>query len=348
MKTTYFLLCWSIAITGLCAQIKALSVDQLPLGDLQPQTRTHYLLKMGEEGTGQAIETPVIVIRGRKAEPVLGIFAAIHGNEINGIQVIQKLVNEIDPQKFEGTLIAVPGLNVPALLSHQRKYLDQVDLNRIFPGKANGNRSQQYVHQITTKLLPPLDYLIDLHTASFGRENSLYVRGDMSDDKIAQLVNYQFADIYLNSAGPSAGTVGSGGLTMRAQAMKMGIPTITVEYGNPQVFQKEMISEGLLGLKNTLREMKMYAFPKVKPRIPVYCSKSYWLYTTKGGYLEVLVKLKQQVKKDEAIAVLRDPFGQTKETYHAPEDGIVIGRSSNPISDSGGRIIHLGILKKGN
>lgn len=326
------------------AQLSPQRVDSLPLEELKPSSRNHFLLKLGENVSGAPLEVPVIVIRGKQAQPVLGIFAAIHGNEINGIQVIRELVNGLDPKEVKGTLIAIPGLNIPALRNNQRTFPDGTDLNRIFPGKANGNGSQQYVWQITQKLLPSLNYLVDLHTASFGRENSLYVRADFSDPKMASLARSQVADVYLNSGGkPSAGAAASG-LTMRAQAMSMGVPAITIEYGNPQVYQQEMLQKGLPGLYNTLINLKMLQ-AELKP-IPkaVFCKKSYWIYTTQGGYLDVRVDLKEKVSKGQLIAVLRDPFGQTKQTYYSPEDGIVIGRSSNPINESGGRIIHLGIL----
>ena len=343
MKQT-LLIVLLLMVATVSAQWSPQRVDSLPLDELKPSSRNHFLLKMGEEAAGVAQEVPVIVIRGKQAQPVLGIFAAIHGNEINGIQVIRELVNGLDPMEFNGTLIAVPGLNIPALRNNQRTYPDGMDLNRIFPGKSKGNGSQQYVWQISQKLLPSLDYLIDLHTASFGRENCLYVRADFSDPKIAGLARSQLADVYLNSGGkPSAGAAASG-LTMRAQAMSMGIPAITVEYGNPQVYQKEMLQKGLPGLRNTLVHLGMLQGEGQPVPEPVFCKKSYWMYTTQGGYLDVQVDLKEKVSKGQVIAVLRDPFGQTKQTYYSPEYGIVIGRSSNPINESGGRIIHLGIL----
>ena len=341
----------SVYLLGLlntaAAQYQARSVEHLPLEELSTFSRTHFMLKLGEDALGKPIEAPVVVLRGKKAKPVVGMIAAIHGNEVNGIQVLHSLLDSISAEDLEGTLIVVPGLNIPALQNHRRRFPDHEDLNRIFPGKATGNSSQQYVWNIHQKVLKPLDYLFDLHTASFGRENSLYVRADRSNRAMDQMARWQDADILLSSGGaPSAGSSGADALTMRAQAMSMGIPSITIEYGNPQVYQEEMRLRGFTGLMNSLKGLGLLKGKVKKTSKPVECSKSYWVYTDAGGFLEVIVGLKQVVEKDQLIAVLQDPFGQIKKEYRSPEAGIIIGRSSNPISESGGRIVHLGILKR--
>jgi len=121
-------------------QIEELEIDKIPA-----QTKTRFWLKMIESGMSQPVSVPVIVIRGREQAPILGLTAAIHGNELNGIKVIQEVLEEIDPTSLNGTIVAVPGLNAISLVQHERRYFDQEDLNRQFPGKENGNRSQRYV-----------------------------------------------------------------------------------------------------------------------------------------------------------------------------------------------------------
>jgi len=130
--------------------------------------------------------------------------------------------------------------------------------------------------------------------------------------------------------------------------MIMGIPTITVEYGNPQVFQPKMIERGKLGVTNIMSWLRMIPQKQSIVTAPIYCKKSYWIYLDQGGYLELTVALNQIVEAQELIAILRNPFGDIIKKYYAPEKGIVIGKTSNPINMSGGRIIHLGIIENNN
>ncbi len=318
--------------------------DELALEEIRPNTKKKIWLKMIENGMSQPINIPVIIIKGDVQEPVLGLIAAIHGNELNGIKVIQELTKDINENEFKGTLVAIPGINGISITQHRRRYIDEEDLNRNFPGKEQGNRSQQYVWQINHKILSELDYLVDMHTASFGRENSLYVRAKLDEEEIAQMARLQDADIVLNSSGlPSAGKQ-TRVRTMRAEAMLKGIPSITVEYGNPQVYQTDIIKRGVKGIKNLMRWLKMIEGRTEKVNEVTYCKKSYWIYVREGGYLEILVNLNQKIKKGDLIAIMRNPFGDILNEYRCPEDGIVIGKSSNPINMNGGRILHLGII----
>ncbi len=339
------LLLFILMIPFLCISQESIEwQDELELELLKPNTKKKIWLKMINDGMSHPVMIPVLIVHGKKPGPTLGLIAAIHGNELNGIKVIQEVFENIDESNFHGTLVAIPGINGISIPQHRRRYIDEEDLNRNFPGKEKGNRSQQYVYQINNKILTKLDYLIDMHTASFGRENSLYVRAAMQNDTISQMANLQDSDIILNSNRlPSANEQIAATRTMRAEAMLKGIPTITVEYANPQVYQPEIIRRGKIGVENTMSWLKMIDKEIVQTPKPVMCKKSYWIYVEEGGYLEVLVDLKQQLKKGDIIAVMRNPFGDILNKYYCPEDGIVIGKSSNPINMNGGRIIHLGI-----
>jgi len=322
------------------------TISEINLEKIQPNQVKNFWLKMIDNGFSQPISIPVIILKGKEDGPVLGLIAAIHGNELNGIKVIQESVKHINVNELKGTVIAIPGLNALSIGQDKRRFVDEEDLNRNFPGKANGNRSQQYVWQINQKILPKLDYLIDMHTASFGRINSLYVRGELGDEKISKMAMLQNADIVLNNKGvPSAGDNIAATRTMRAEAMLKGIPTITVEYGNPQVYQEDMVNRGVVGVKNVMKwlEMQSFTIPEIKPA--VICKKSYWVYVDQGGLLEIPVELNQIIENGELIGVLKNPFGEVIKEYFAPEKGIVIGKSTNPVNIDGGRIIHLGILE---
>ena len=345
MKHFLFSVCFLFS-SIIFSQSPVETLSEINLEKIQPNQVKNFWLKMIDNGFSQPISIPVIILKGKEDGPVLGLIAAIHGNELNGIKVIQESVKHINVNELKGTVIAIPGLNALSIGQDKRRFVDEEDLNRNFPGKANGNRSQQYVWQINQKILPKLDYLIDMHTASFGRINSLYVRGELGDEKISKMAMLQDADIVLNNKGvPSAGDNIAATRTMRAEAMLKGIPTITVEYGNPQVYQEDMVNRGVVGVKNVMKwlEMQSFTIPEIKPA--VICKKSYWVYVDQGGLLEIPVELNQIIENGELIGVLKNPFGEVIKEYFAPEKGIVIGKSTNPVNIDGGRIIHLGILE---
>ncbi|MDG2195191.1 MAG: succinylglutamate desuccinylase/aspartoacylase family protein [Polaribacter sp.] len=304
-----------------------------------------FWLEIGKDAFNNPIKVPILIAKGKEDGKTLGLTAAIHGNELNGIPIIQSVFNNLDVSKLKGVIIAVPGLNSVAVFNNKRRFSDQVDLNRIFPGKKNGNTSQQIVYQIYHKIIKLFDFHIDMHTASFGRTNSMYVRADLRNNTLAMMSRLQNPDILLASKGnPSFGN--SASQTLRATAMQQGIHSITVEYGNPQVYQPEMIKRGVQGIQNLLAWLNMTEESFSLSKNTIVCSKSNWIYTDKGGFLEIPVSLTQKIRKGQVIGILKDPFGAIIKKYIAPEDGIVIGKSTNPICFSGSRIIHLGILEK--
>lgn len=344
MKTKVFF-CFLLICATLLGQNKSIPVvDHIILEDYAIGKLHKVWLTLGEDGFNEPIKIPVIIAKGKDNGKVLGLTAAIHGNELNGIRIIQQVMNSLNVSKLNGTVVAIPGLNPLAIASNQREYLDLQDLNRLFPGKENGNRSQQMAYQIAQKVIPLFDYHVDFHTASFGRINSLYGRGNMDDEVLANMLRALEPDIIVSNKGKASFGEASG-LTMRAFAIGKGVKSITVEFGDPQVYQEEMIDRGIVGVQNLLKWLQFTpgAIELAEPQN--VCSKSYWLFTKKGGYLEVFVELKEKVAKGQAIGVLRDSFGDIIEEYIAPEAGIVIGKSTNPVNISGGRIIHLGILE---
>ncbi|MCB0855492.1 MAG: succinylglutamate desuccinylase/aspartoacylase family protein [Bacteroidetes bacterium] len=308
------------------------------LEDTPPQTIRHYWLRLISDGMGNPINIPLIVARGKEDFPVLGLTAAIHGNELNGIPVIHRLFREIDVSELRGTLVGIPVVNIPSFMRRKRRFNDGVDLNHIMPGKPDGNTSQVYSHRFFQRTVKHFDYLLDLHTASFGRINSYYIRADMKDPVTRKLAKLQNAQIIVHNP-PSDGT-------LRGAADELDIPAITLEVGNPNTFQKKLIRSGVAGIHNTMSFLEMTNDEIEKPeKEAVICKRSYWIYTDHGGLLTVHVGLTDMVKQGELIASLRDVFGKMIKEYFAPEDGIVIGKSVSPVNQSGGRILHLGILK---
>lgn len=313
-------------------------VTDLKLDSLGPGLHK-LLLPMAHDGLGRELILPILVLKGKKSGPCLGITAAIHGNEINGIPVIHQLIHRMDEEKLRGTVVALPVVNIPGFLARQRTFEDDQDLNRIMPGKATGNNAEVFAHRFFHKVVTKFDYLVDLHTASTGRINSLYVRADLSHSIAHRMAVLQRPQIILHNKATDR--------SLRGYAMTKGIPSITVEIGDPHLFQPKMIARALVGIRALMGELKMIPKSKIAIKeIPIMCKSSAWIYTDRGGILRVKPEPADFVEKNSVIATLHNLFGGLIHEYRAPHDGVVIGKSVDPVASTGSRILHLGVLTK--
>jgi predicted deacylase len=316
---------------------RRLRFQPVPLEDQLPGTRRDFLIPIYQNAIGTSVQCPFIVLRGAHPGPVMGICAAIHGNELNGINIIHHLLDGIDLDQLHGTLLCAPVANVPAFEAGQRRFPeDEKDLNTVFPGKKAGTPSQQYARAFKRMFLPNLDYLIDIHTASEGRINSMYVRTDWHSDKAREMAQLMCPEIILHGR--------SGDGTLRNTARVMNIGAITVEAGNPGEFQGHMATEGETGVLRVLESLGMWPDNghRQLDREPVVCKSSTWLRTDAGGILKLLFHLTDRVEKGAVLALLKDPFGKEITTYRAPHAGIVIGMTRTPVAVPGTRFCHLG------
>lgn len=312
-----------------------LEIHCLSEADSTPGTVQRYWLHIADNGIGEPIRVPIIVARGAQPGPVLGITAAVHGNELNGISVVQRLFGELDSAALRGTVIGVLAMNVPGVLLRQRQFNDGEDLNRVAPGKADGSDSQIYAHRLIERIIAHFDLMIDLHTASNGRVNSLYVRADMDNPGTARMARLQSPQIIVHNPPNDK--------TMRGAAASRGVDAITVELRDPNRFQPGTVEDGLQGVRNVLYDRGMLDGTILCPVTEtILCTGSYWLYTDQGGLLEVVPRVAQRVAKGELIARVRTIFGEVVKEVFAPEDSIVVGRSVDPINQTGSRIVHLG------
>lgn len=310
--------------------------DELDLAGLSPGA---HRLRLGlvEDGTSSILRVPVHVLKGSKPGPTVGITAAIHGNEVNGISAIHRLYRRLNPQSLTGTVVAAAPVNLPGYFRNQREYSDGKDLNRAFPGKPDGTESQVFAHAVLQGIVRHFDVLLDLHTASFGRINSLYIRADMTRAKTAELARVIRPQIIVHNK--------SGDGTLRDAAEDLGIHAITIEIGNPQRAQEGMVRSSSAGLREVLEHLGMVE-PDDETPAPietVECNRSYWLYTDGGGFLEIFVGLRDRLTQGQPVAQLLNEWGEVHRTYHAPEDGVVVGMATNPVASTGSRILHLGL-----
>ena len=312
-----------------------LKLDSLVLDDLPKGKLSRVMLTLVHDGLGHPIKLPILIIRGQRTGPVFGITAALHGNELNGIPVVHRLMKELDPKRVKGMVVAAVAANVPGLLMHRRELNDGTDLNHVMPGAADGNMAAVYAHRLVERVIRHFDYLLDLHTASTGRVNSLYVRANMDDTIAANMARLLRPQIILHNP-PSD-------RTLRGTAEDLGIPAITVEIGNPHVYQPTFIRNTIIGVRRVLAFAGVIARrpPHDRPP-PMVCDRSRWIYTDHGGLLQVLPPVAEVVEAGQVIARLTDAFGQVTREYLAPEQGVVIGKSVYPVAQTGARILHLG------
>ncbi|KAI9364432.1 hypothetical protein DFJ73DRAFT_809382 [Zopfochytrium polystomum] len=338
-----------------------LKIEEFPEGKISTAW-----INMVKQGLSEWLRIPVIVARGVNPGPVVGITAAVHGNELNGVPCIHRVITDIDVHKLSGTVVAVPCVNVAGYLRFTREFSDGKDLNRLFPGQESGTASQVYAYNLMKKIINQFNYLIDMHTASFGRVNSYYVRSDLNDPVAAAMAKLQQPQIILHNSGQDG--------TLRSAAAAMGIKAITVEIGNPQLFQNQYVQWSYLGVMRILAYFNMFPASDIldlsmaededvaKPGLissetthlhygppnTLICSKGFWIYTKTGGVLEVYPGVNTVIRKGDLIARIKNIFGNIVDEIYCPSHGITIGRSSNPVAMAGDRVLHLGVIKKEN
>ncbi|WP_181234248.1 succinylglutamate desuccinylase/aspartoacylase family protein [Enhygromyxa salina] len=311
-------------------------VSSLDLDSLEPGTRHNLHLDLFRDPAGQQLRIPVLVVKGAEPGPVLGITAAIHGNELNGIPAVHRFVHGLDPKRLRGTVVGISVVNIPGFLLRRRGFSDARDLNRLFPGKTGGTDSQLVIMRLREQFLTHVNYLVDLHTAGPGRTNPVYARVDLEDPASVELGIAARPDLIVNKpASPK---------TLRGAARALGIPCVTLELGAPQVLQPEIVLRATKGLRRIARHLEMLSRPLGLGGRPPLCNESSWVYSEHGGLLEVFPDLLARVRKGQPIAHIVNLFGEIVGEYKAPFKAIVIGKTADPVAPIGTRIVHLGKL----
>ncbi|MCO4754701.1 MAG: succinylglutamate desuccinylase/aspartoacylase family protein [Bacteriovoracaceae bacterium] len=315
-----------------CEILDSLEIEKFPRNG-----KYKFKLHISIDQLGDTVYVPVILIRGANPGPRTTIAAAIHGDELNGTFLCYQMMQELDPTLLKGDLVLIPIVNVLGFKVKRREFIDGTDLNRVMPGKKNGLPGEVFAYHFFNKVIVGTDYLFDLHTASKGRINTLYTRANLDNSKVEQLIKYQRTPIVLHASDKTV-------KTLRKAAEDNNVTTLTIEIGNPNIYQKKYVREVLLGILHCMQDglQILSSTRDFEFRSKTICRSSNWLRTTNGGLLEVEAELYDTVYEGERVAVIRDAFGHIIQEYFAPYDGIVIGIDRNPVSIPGDRIIHLG------
>lgn len=298
-----------------------------------PGKRKDIRLKASETFTAMPVFIPVTVFNGLRPGPRLFVTAAIHGDEVNGVETIRRLQMQIDPAKLRGVLILVPVANPIAFMQMERNLPDGRDLNRCFPGSRSGSLTSQVAATLFAKIVRKADYGIDLHTAADGRTNLLHVRADMRHAGVRRLVAGFGAEFVLDMPAQSK--------MLRAAAARRGVPVICVEAGEPMKFQDGVIARAVGGLRNVMTELGMATFRRQSPIFQMVLKDRHWVRARRGGILILRVRQGDVVDRDDVIAETYKPYGHEVSVLRAPYTGVVVGLSTRPMVYPGSAVCHL-------
>ncbi len=302
---------------------------------ISPGSRDVINLHLPGMHTSTHVEMPIHVVHGKKDGPTLFISAAIHGDEINGIEIIRRVLSLSSLKRLSGTILAVPIVNVLGFHNHARYLPDRRDLNRSFPGRETGSLAGRMANVFMSHVVQRSDIGIDLHTAAIHRDNFPQIRANMNDAKIAPLAREFGSPILLHSAAPEG--------SLRAVAANASVSVMVFEAGEALRFDEVSIRVGVRGIVNVLRHLGM--LPQLKKRSTrpaALLRSSMWVRAPKSGILRAQVKLGSMVTKGEQLGVISDPTGQMEATINAPSDGIIIGRTNIPLIYEGEALFHIG------
>ena len=309
----------------------------LPILDttVQPGESRRLSWSATELFEGVPVATPVLVVNGEMPGPTLCLTAAIHGDELNGIEMVRRVMHDLKPDKLSGAVIGVPIVNVQGFRRGSRYLPDRRDLNRFFPGNPSGSAASRIAHAFFTQIVSRCDALVDLHTGSFERANLPQLRADLRNPDVVTLTQGFGATVILHSK-PSRGT-------LRAAATSAGIPTVTLEAGGPSVLEPTEVKHGVKGIETLLnalgmiKKVRLWGDPE-----PVYY-RSTWIRADSGGILLADVRIGSSVREGDLLGTITDPMNNASTPIYSPYSGRVIGMARNQVVMPGFAAFHIGI-----
>ncbi len=315
--------------------------DRKPIGDwngqmIGPGQSKDIFLAVTESYSGMTINIPVHVRRAKEDGPVVFVTAALHGDEINGTGAIRQLVQDDTLELARGSVILVPVLNILAFDRHSRYLPDRRDLNRAFPGSADGSLAARMANTVFEEIVVRSNYGIDLHTAAIRRTNYPNVRGDLSHPEVKRIAEAFGCEIIMDGKGPAK--------SLRREACIAGCHTIVMEAGEVFKVEPGIVEASNRGIKNVLCELDMLETAPESPDYQVVVKKSKWIRAEKGGFLEFHVKPGEVVEEGQALTTNTNLLGRDRYTVYAPYNSIVIGMTTLPAISPGDPICNLGRL----
>ncbi|MEM8985023.1 MAG: succinylglutamate desuccinylase/aspartoacylase family protein [Pseudomonadota bacterium] len=284
--------------------------------------------------TTTALAMPLQVINGKRPGPTLFVSGAIHGDELNGVEIVRRLLARKSTRSIRGALMAVPIVNVHGFLDQSRYMPDRRDLNRSFPGSPRGSIAARLAHTFMQEVVTKADVGIDLHTGAIHRSNLPQIRANLTDAKTDELARAFGAPVIINA------NIRDGSL--RGCAADRGIPLLIYEAGEALRFDELSITAGVRGIVNVMRAIGMLPKSRATRRLkPVIATDTRWVRAPDSGIISRKVPLGARVRRGQRLATVGDPLGQSLDDIVAPVNAIVIGRSNLPLAHEGDALFNL-------
>lgn len=304
-------------------------------------------LPIARLATHTPMTMPVQVVHGKYHGPCLFVSATIHGDEINGIEIIRRVLKYHALKRLRGTLLCVPVVNAYGFLAHTRYLPDRRDLNRSFPGSTKGSLASRLANAFMTHIVAKATHGIDLHTGAIHRSNLPQIRARLDDPETKQLACAFGAPVAINS------TLRDGSL--RQAAAEKNIPMLLYEGGEALRFDEVSIRAGVRGVIRVMDNLKMIrshhgARRTGKPSTrtipkPTLVRATTWVRAPSSGVLRIVAPLGAHVKDGETLAIVSDPFGDNEMPVEATTTGVVIGRNNLPLVSEGDALFHLAAVE---
>ena len=259
----------------------------------------------------------------------------MHGDELNGIEVVRRVVYSLEPDKLAGTVIGVPIVNIAGFQRHSRYLPDRRDLNRHFPGSPTGSLASRVAYSFFTQVIQRCERLVDLHTGSFHRTNLPQLRADLANPDILEMTKGFGGIAVLQSAGASG--------TLRRAAADAGIPSVTIEAGEPLRLQTQEVDQGVKGIETLMHRLEMIERNRLWPDPQPVFYESRWVRANRGGILLGQVALGERVRQGTVLGTVTDPVTNVTAQVTSPYNGRVLGMALNQVVMPGFAAFRVGI-----
>ena len=286
--------------------------------------------------TMNKLKIPIIVERSKLDGPTVLFTACLHGDEINGTEIVRQLIVQKINKPKRGTIICIPIINIFGFINKTREFPDGRDLNRVFPGSKTGSLASRFAYYILKEIMPHVDYVIDYHAGGASRFNAPQIRIVPENPELKELSDVFNAPFTLFSKNISG--------SFRNSCDKLGVKMLLFEGGKSLDINEEVTNDAIEGTKRFLDHLDMLNPRKkanIKSKKPIYIEKSNWVRAKYSGMFHGLVKIGSFIKKGELIATISDPYGKVEHKMKAPHDGYVINVNDAPIVYQGDAIFHV-------
>ena len=309
-------------------------------GTVVPAGRTRQVeIPIARLISGTPVALPVVVVHGAAPGPTVWVNAAIHGDEIGGVDIILRVLGAMDPRTTSGTLIAVPVVNVHGFNRGDRYLPDRRDLNRSFPGSARGSLASRIANLMMTEVVGRCSVGIDLHTGSDHRSNLPQIRADLDDPTTLELAEQFGAPVTIHARTRDG--------SLRHAGTDAGATVLLYEGGEAMRFDRGAILAGVAGVTRVLGHLGMLAVTPDPAGATALCRATKWVRAPRSGILHLDPELGDRVEKGQRIATVLDPFGKHLGSISAPATGIVIGQTQNPLVNRGDAVLHVASVDRG-